>query len=92
MTQVTSMNVNELIQHLSAFDPETEVVVEYDGHFLSVKSVQPQLVLTEGYSGADYPSAAVLEQSSRHPTTADEHAINLQSPQKTVAAIWGTTP
>lgn len=86
------MTVSELIQHLSAFDPETEIVVEYDSHFLTVKSVQPELVLTEGCSWADYPSAAVLEQSSMYPTTVDEHATNLRSPQKTVAAIWGTTP
>jgi hypothetical protein len=86
------MNVSELIQHLSAFDPGTEVVIEYDGHFQTVKAVQPEVVLTEGSSWGDYTSSAVLEQSSVYPMTAEEHAINLQSPRKTVAAIWGTTP
>ncbi|PYD32861.1 hypothetical protein DND58_05680 [Pseudomonas syringae pv. pisi] len=86
------MNVRELIQCLSEFDAETEVVIEYDSHFLTVKAVQPEIVLTQGDSWADYPSAKVLEGNRRFPLGDAEHATNQKSPQHTVVAIWGTTP
>jgi hypothetical protein len=76
------MNVRELIQTPSKFDPTAEVVVEYDSHFLTVKAVQTEFVLISGASWADYPSARVLEPNRRYPTTEAEHAINQKSAQQ----------
>lgn len=56
------------------------------------ESVQPELVLSEGSSWADYASGRALERTSIHPATDDEHAINLTSLKQSVAAIWGTRP
>ena len=86
------MNVRELIERLSRFDPAAKVVVEYDSHSMDVKAIQPEKVLTDGASWADYPSAKVLENDPLDPSTADERAAYSESPQEEVIAIWGTPP
>jgi hypothetical protein len=44
------MNVREMIELLSAFDPTAEVVVEYNGQYQKVQAVQAQVMLTDGAS------------------------------------------
>ncbi|SOS36172.1 hypothetical protein CFBP6411_04815 [Pseudomonas syringae group genomosp. 3] len=87
------MNIRELMERLSEFDPEAKVVIEYDTHFLDIRAVQPELILTEGASWADYPSAKVLDHASqRYLVTESERASYLHSPQQEVIALWGTSP
>lgn len=87
------MNVRELIEHLSKFDPQAKVVVEYDSHFMDIRAVQPEVILTEGASWADYPSAKVLDDANpRYSATEAERASYRDSPQQEAIAIWGTSP
>lgn len=69
------MNVPELIDQLSTFDPEAKLVVEYDTHFCDIRAVQPEVILTEGGSWADYPSVKVLENHPMH--RSNESGINV---------------
>lgn len=84
------MNVRELIERLSKFDPDTKVVLEYDSHFQDIRAVQPEMILTDAPSWADYPSAQVKK--SHLSVNAAEHAASQDSPQERVIAIWGTFP
>lgn len=85
------MNVREMISMLSKFDPESRVVLEYDTHFFDIKSVQPQVILTQGSSWADYPGVEVLGDNTEKLDPA-AHQVNSQSPRETAVAIWGTHP
>jgi hypothetical protein len=86
------MNVRELIEKLSEFDPEVRVVLEYDSHFLNVRAVQTEVILLDGVSWADYPSVEALEENPLYPTPSAEMEANLASAQEMVVGIWGTTP
>lgn len=85
------MNVREMIEMLSQYDPESRVVLEYDTHFFDIKAVRPQIILTEGVSWADYPGEQALgTDRARAALSAEEHQSNLDSPRETAVAIWGT--
>lgn len=87
------MNVREMISLLSQFDPGARVVLEYDTHFFDIKAVQPQVILTEADSWADYPGENVLDiKDPWHPPSTQEHQDNLASSRETAVAIWGTQP
>lgn len=85
------MLVRELIAMLQGFDEEARVVVEYDTHFYNVKAVQPQVILTEGSSWADFAGEVDLQTKSKHSMASDVEASQ-SSPRETAVAIWGTTP
>lgn len=86
------MNVRELIKTLSDYDPQLQVVVEYDTHFNGIKSVQPQRILRAGSFWGDYAGECATDQRGRsvsNPTEPDQDTV---TPHKTVPAIWGTYP
>ncbi|GFZ73622.1 Uncharacterized protein ALO70_03716 [Pseudomonas amygdali pv. eriobotryae] len=86
------MNVRELIKTLSDYDPEMEVVVEYDTHFNDIRSVQPQMILLESSSWGDYAGERATDQRGRPITSPTELGQDTVTPHKTVLAIWGTHP
>jgi hypothetical protein len=87
-----SMNVREMIELLSAFDSTVEVVVEYDGQYQTVKTVQAQVMLTDGASWGDYQGVEALKVNPLHPASGEEQALNVASPREIVVAIWGSLP
>lgn len=86
------MNVRQMIEPLSTFDPTAQVVVEYDGQYEKVRAVQPQMMLTTGASWGDYQSIEALEVNSLYPVSEDERKSNPASPREVAIAIWGTVP
>ncbi|TRN92117.1 hypothetical protein DT385_01470 [Pseudomonas syringae] len=86
------MNVREMIELLSAFDPTVEVVVEYDGQYQKVKAVQAQVMLTDGASWGDYQGAEALKVNPLYPASEEEQELNVASPREVVVAIWGSLP
>lgn len=86
------MNVRQMIELLSTFDPTAQVVVEYDGQYQNVRAVQPQMMLTTGSSWGDYQSIEALEVNSLYPVSEEEQRSNAASPREVAIAIWGTVP
>lgn len=86
------MNVRQMIELLSTFDPTAQVVVEYDGQYQKVRAVQPQMMLTEGASWGDYQSIDALKVNSLYPVSEEEQRSNAASPREVAIAIWGTVP
>jgi hypothetical protein len=86
------MIVREMIELLSAFDPTTQVAVEYDGQYQKVRAVQAQVMLTEGASWGDYQGVEALRVNPLYPASQDEQDLNVVSPREVVIAIWGSLP
>lgn len=87
------MNVREMIEMLSQYDPASRVVLEYDTHFFDIKAVRPQVILTRATSWADYPGEEVLgSDRAQAMLSPEEQQDNLNSPRETAIAIWGTNP
>jgi hypothetical protein len=80
------------IELLSTFDPDANVVVEYDGQYQNVRAVQRQLMLITGASWGDYQSVEALEVNSLYPVSEDELKSNAASPREVAIAIWGAVP
>ena len=82
------MNVREMIELLSIFDPTVDVVVEYDGQNQKVKAVQAQVMLTDGASWGDYQGVETLKVNSIYPASEEDQKPNVASPREMVVAIW----
>lgn len=86
------MNVREMIERLSAFDPTAVVVVEYDGQYQKVKAVQAQVMLTDGAAWGDYQGVEALKVNPVYPASEEDQKLNVASPREVVVAIWGSLP
>lgn len=86
------MNVRQIIELLSTFDPDANVVVEYDGQYQNVRAVQRQTMLTAGASWGDYQGIEALETRMWYPASEEELQSNAASPKEICIAIWGTVP
>lgn len=68
------------------------MVVEYDGQYLTVKTVQAQVMLTDGASWGDYQGVEALKVNPLYPASEEEQVLNIGSPREVVVAIWGSLP